>query len=244
METEKAIASFLKLAESELSVARYLYEIENYHKSLYMFQQSVEKAYKADALITRQIQLTDLENVRHDYVRLLEKSLNSLPPDTQNKVITDVFNYYGEEVDAASVMNTIERSNRFEFFTLTNEQIDYFINLIKQQKEMFSQIDLSLYIDAAISANKFSAEEIKNLQNTFNEEGKKEARIFLGHSVTLQYIGLMTSAHSDHTRYPNKRTGYTCPTEIYTIEMPLVRRQKELMEMASESINFIKTNYK
>jgi HEPN domain-containing protein len=243
---DNVIISLLKLSEEELTTAKDQYKKGIYHKSLFLFQQSVEKAYKALALDTRQIELTDLKKIGHDYVKLLKKSLSGLPENTRGKLLTDNLDLLKieEPVDGTEIYNGLMQMSRADFFNLPEEMIEYFLQLIAANKKMISKSDFSYLVDIVNSSNKLTAEELEAFnidhEKGYSPEELKTMALFQSHGVTLQFIGLMTSPHSEQTRYPLQENNYKCPTEIYTIELPLIKHQEKLMKMAGEAIKFIK----
>jgi len=65
------------IALSDLSVARHLYGIRKHSQSLFYFQQSVEKANKAFALINEMVKPEELLQVGHDSMAIYRKSIES-----------------------------------------------------------------------------------------------------------------------------------------------------------------------
>jgi hypothetical protein len=245
---DNVIKSLLKLSEEELMSAKTQYKKGIYHKSLFLFQQSVEKAYKAIALDSRQIELTDLKKIGHDYIKLLKKSLNALPQDTRGKMLTDSIKLFEdkEPFDSEDVFKELALMGRSDFFYLTEETIEYFLKLIAVHKKYILKSDFSSLPELVNSSNKLTSEELAQFQaehqKGFSKQQLKTMALFQSHCVTLQIIGFMTSPHSEQTRYPLQVSNYKCPTEIYTIDFSLIKHQKKIMKMAGDSIKFIKAH--
>ncbi len=245
---DKIVTSLLKISGEELATAKTEYKKGVYHKSLFLFQQAVEKAYKALALDTRQIGLDDLKKVGHDYVKLLKTSLKNLPEDLRTEAFAynaELFNY-SDPLEENEIYIELMRLGRTDFFNMTDEDINNYLKYISKYKRLAFKSNFSNLADIVTRSNKLSAEELAEFlaeqQSGFTTEQLKVMTMFQSHGVTLQLLGLMTSPHSEQTRYPLEHNDYKCPTEIYTMDFPLIKHQNKLMKMADDSIKFIKTH--
>lgn len=66
---------WIKLAISDLSSSRILYEAGQYRSSYFLFQQAAEKANKAFALYAGLIQEDELADIRHDQFKMYRRSI-------------------------------------------------------------------------------------------------------------------------------------------------------------------------
>src|SRR5688572_24002708 len=107
---EATINSLMTIAEDELKAAKLLYSKGIYHKSLFLFQQANEKAYKASALISGHIGLNDLTKVGHDFIKLLKKGTESMNTEAREKALDLVRESYKleEDVTQEDIFNQIE----------------------------------------------------------------------------------------------------------------------------------------
>ena len=66
----------LNIAESDLEASRVLYENKLYPQAIFYFQQSVEKANKSLALVTKHVTEKELSgNIRHEAIKIHEKAV-------------------------------------------------------------------------------------------------------------------------------------------------------------------------
>lgn len=243
---DKIVVSLLKISSDELMSARTEYKMGIYHKSLFLFQQSIEKAYKALAIDTRQINVSDLRNVGHDYVKLLKTSLNSLPANVKNQVVDDSKELFDddEQLSGEEIFAEVNKLARTDFFNLSEDDIKYYLTYLNKCKRVASKSNFANLTQLAIDSNKLTDSErleaVTEQMNGYSEEQIKLMIMFQCSGLTLQILALFTSPHSEQTRYPLEHNDYKCPTEIYTKDFPLIKHQKKLMKMAQEAIDFLK----
>lgn len=251
---DKVFGSLVKVAKSDIESAIILYNKGNYYNSMFLFQQAVEKGYKASALITKQLTLLDLKKVGHDYIKLLKKVVNEGFQGSKHPIDPIVYKIAAEDVelDTEDVHSTIGEAKRDEFFDLTEQDIEMFLNLISVQKTRLPDL-----FSLALGNPEFmtQVETYTNLTRDESDQGKaeflnqsvEETKVFyqlLHHVFTLNILGILTSPHSEQARYPSYNTSdstFACPSEIYNESMPLVKNQMKLMLLAQESINFLKS---
>ena len=247
---EHVIESLIQLSSEELAIAKSLYKKGNYHKSLFLFQQSVEKAYKAVGLDSKSIVLTDLRKIGHDYVELLKLTFRGMSSNTRIKIIdgnADILNVEPPN-NEEEIYSAIMQSARADFFNLKEEEIQELLNILSTYKKNISSADAMLnnllFIkDVAVSSGKLNNEQLMELQSLkisdMDKKDQKKLIQYQTYSLNLQMLGLMTSPHSEQTRYPLSTNNYQCPTKIYTIDFPLIKHQPQLMKIAGEAIKFM-----
>jgi hypothetical protein len=249
---QKILASLINTSILDLESAKVLYSQKLYHTSLFCFQQSMEKAYKTSALVTGQIQLSELRSIGHDYFNLLKKTFQSTFFENGNAGHTMVFGFLfdGADISKDEVDNTINESNRKAFFSMTENDLKNFINsfsAIKQQANdlFFSNIGHEKFLAIANSSPQ------PNLAGTDNpvvlqpDDLNLEAiRTFTNHIITIHMLGILTSPHSEQARYTffdKDGSNIKSPVEIYTMDMPIIKNLEYLMNMAEEAISYLKT---
>lgn len=248
---ETIITSLITIAEKDLESAVLLYDNGNYYNSLFFFQQAIEKAYKASALLTRQIGLSELKYVGHDYIKLLKKCIKDGFAGTQHALDPIFFNMVAEDVDISkddieSTMSTIKRD---AFFNLTETDLDFFLKLIENQQEYLKTAFTTMignpdFIKQISNSGQLNQSDIEALsQSSPQDQDKDEMLVMINHVFTLNILGLITSPHSEQARYPfynHSDATVSCPTEIYNQNMPVIKHQVKLMKMAEHAINYLK----
>lgn len=92
-------AELLKIAKMDLRASRVLYENRLYPQSIFYFQQSVEKACKAYALLTNQVSEIELKKkISHDAIKIYEGAI-------KQQVI--IFRFIKENIDKLPKLKTM-----------------------------------------------------------------------------------------------------------------------------------------
>lgn len=245
---EKTIISLMTIAEDELKGAKILYSKGIYHKALFLFQQANEKAYKASALITGQIQLADLKYVGHDFFRLLKKAAETMNIETKEKVVALVKKPYNlnEEVSTEDIFNEVDNAKRGDFFNLDEEEIRYYIkNINKFRRASKSMLDKNALLELTEMSNKISLKDKEGFVEYLNSNDADVGLLNIQNTISnfnvFYIIGIMTSPHSEQSRYPfGTGKNLMCPTQIYTKDFPLVKHQRRLMNLCNASIIDVK----
>lgn len=248
--------SLIRKAELDLLAAKLLYKRKDYSNSLFLFQQAVEKAYKAAGIKTGQISINDLTVVGHNFLKMLKISLKPI----SNNNIVEISNWWqdsikSEENITEEQLTEITPSDRQFFFQLNETEIS---NLLKQithykkniKKTLNKPEGIKMLLQLAKESGRFSALELEAIyQENSNEianSDTNEISDYLGHVFALQILGLITTAHSEQTRYPfTNKNDYSvkCPIEIYTQDMPLIKNLTKLFRIANKAIKSLKSEY-
>lgn len=242
---EKMAKILLNLAESEINCAIGLY-CTNHAKSLYLFQQAVEKAYKATGLLTGHICVEELKDIGHDYVRLLKRTMKlyaNIEPEVKCKVAA-VF----DPSESNNIENDFEINDnlkRSDFFIITGEKLLDILSMISRAKG--SLLDKGIDLETTQNILFFSKEAEKGaLESITNidEFSKDELQMFMKsvsegayYGMVLNILGLITSPHSETTRYPFINDAILVdPNGFYTINLPLIKNQMDFMLLGQEAI--------
>lgn len=254
---EEYIYSLIKIANNDLACAKILYRKKFYPQSLFLLQQAIEKSYKAIGLITNKIDIPESKNVSHDYMKLLRKVLLNYQDVEKERIISLSLKALGKNYsdNPKNIIKEIENTSNKEFFNLSESEIEEFFALLKKYKRKMNPLKFTkvknLKEDYELALlNKYNSPaevaEINKIIASTNDGLNKEESIFMvnfqKHSFALHIVGLITSPNFEQSRYPILKidnTGINCPIEIYTDETPIIKKQKEIMQITEKAIKFL-----
>ena len=249
---EDIINSLIKIADADLKSAKLLYENKSYYNSLFLFQQAMEKSYKATGLLIGQLDLIGLRLVGHDYIKLLKKTVKDGFAGTQHYLDSTFYKMIAEDIDITTneIEATMSSVKRDIFFDLTDEALVFFVKLIDNQQDYITHtfetiVESPDFFRKLQDAGQLTQDDIDSLKTSnFQSVEEKTAMLtFSKHLITFNILGLITSPHSEQTRYPFLNNGsVSCPTEIYTMDMPIIKHQMKLMLIAEASINYFRNH--
>jgi HEPN domain-containing protein len=144
----------LKIAKEDLQASKVLYENGLYPQAIFYFQQSVEKANKAFALITKQVKENELlKEVGHDTINIYDKSTKHLKKECEQ--IKENLNIL-PELKAAKIFKGFNIDKNLRQFEIYSSQI----KKIKEGKKELIYIpsrDIRHFLKEIESAKKDSA---------------------------------------------------------------------------------------
>lgn len=249
---KEVLKSFISIAESDINSALMLYKKGNYANSLFMLQQSVEKAYKVAGVLTHQLLPNDVKKIGHDYLNLLRISLNKSNPELTDLSLTTAvdFGIFDADVDSHAItttMNTIKRAN---LFNTSESEIEEYFKGISKYKRMNKTLYHTLkgrkkIIEMSKAKFPFTPEHFESFERETLDltNSMTDVENLLNHTFTVGMLGMITSPHSEQARYPffdSTTFEYTCPIATYNINLPIIKHQKKMMKMAAGSIQYFK----
>lgn len=257
---ENYVSSLIKIASNDLKSAKILYKKEFYAQSLFLLQQSIEKTYKAIGLLTRQIDIQELKDVSHDYIKMLKKGLSCINETALEKIITSEIKKFdnNSEGEPRGVIDLINRTKNKEFFNLSEEDIQNIFESIKKYKRINYPLKytktknlLELY-NAAMQNKNLTVQEINEIQELINNTNEGLSKVesincyyFITNFYTLNLMGLITSPNFEQSRYPiiqNNGIDVNCPTELYLKETPIIKNQKVIIRYVEKAIKFLQND--
>jgi len=162
----------LNIAKSDLEASRVLYENQLYPQAIFYFQQSVEKANKSLALVTKQVTEKELyRNIGHEAIKIHEKAIK------RQKDKYEQFN------DHLKLFPELREVGFIENFNIKREirQFDFFlsyINKIRHDKNKLihmSSWDISRLLKEMEKGKNDIQKEMQNLSKfRMNDENLKQ----------------------------------------------------------------------
>ena len=254
---EKYISSLIKIANNDLISSKILYKKKLYPQSLFLLQQSIEKSYKAVGLLTRQINIDDLKDVGHDFIKMLKKGFNSIQGTAKERIISSGIKKIDKSIvdKPEEIINSLNETKNKEFYNLSESQIQSYFDLISKLKRTQYPLKytkknnlIELY-NAAMQNKNLTSDEIKGIQELINsttsglsKEDSVNLYNFMNNFYALNIIGLITSPNFEQSRYPlikDNHIDVNCPNEVYTSETPIIKNQRTIMRHAEKAIKFL-----
>jgi hypothetical protein len=224
-----AIGIWIKLALSDLKASKILYEQKLFRQSYFLFQQATEKANKAHALKFGLAKEEDLKDMGHNQFKIDRKyvatkiaGLDSLLKQT-NKLPAKLDKKHKDLKQSLSAIDSLRNQN---LVNLSSLEISSLYKQISSQRIPFEERNPG----------------VKKLLQDAGEakRGYLLALALLQWTSDLAYIKLAISAcsiltvqHSTLTRYPENGND---PTKIYTLRLPLVKKQPLFMNLLEDAI--------
>lgn len=238
--------SLFSIAEEELQCSKLLYRNKKYSKSLYMFQQSVEKLNKACALLLQHIKIDELPKVGHSFSKLLIKSIDSYSPESRIH-INQLMNVWDETINEEEIYSDIKSLKNEDHFYLSQSAFDELFQEIKNyrkflKKTMSNKTSVDIIAQIAIASGK--GPEIENVESmpSFTKDEVKDIVEILIQNFSINLLGMITSPHSEQTRYPfiDKSNSVKCPIKIYTLNFPLIENLSKLIKIAEKALTTLR----
>lgn len=258
----------IETARLDLEAARILYRNKLYPQSIFLFQQSVEKAHKAACLSWRLIEEEKLKSweighkatgIYKKHIEKRKKMLEELKKDlNENQKLKNVF----EDQDFEKVRRALDE-DLLDLKKLEKSDIDMSLREIKSliadikklkaikiklEKEQFNGIIIAFFaplLDISAKFDPKKADELKQDMEKSLEKldyDKSEVSKYFFNSlyvaISLPLIAFITSPHSTASRYPETNS---TPRKIYTKKLPLVKMLPELMELHKEALRRLKS---
>lgn len=177
----------LNIAKSDLEASRVLYENQLYPQAIFYFQQSVEKANKSLALVTKQVTEKELyRNIGHEAIKIHEKAIKRQKDKYEQ--FNDHLKLFPELREVGFIKNfNIKREIRqFDFFLS-------YINKIRHDKNKLihmSSWDISRLLKEMEKGKNDIQKEMQNLSKfRMNDENLKQTNknFFNLYNVALKY---------------------------------------------------------
>lgn len=248
----RTIISLIKKADLDLSASKVLFKKQDFSNSLFLFQQAVEKGYKAGGLLTRQISIDQLNLVGHNFLKMLKFTLSGVTSDGLALTANLRQELLGTDDYVENEFQNINPSDRHKFFDLNENEILDLLNQINSFKKNLKKIlanpqGVSGILELAKQSGKLTEVEKSGIDsedpNQIALSDTSKTSELLGQIFALQILGLITTAHSEQTRYPftdKLSLSVKCPTEIYTADMPVIKNLKKFFKLADKAIFALK----
>lgn len=264
----KTINTWLNLAFDDLQSSEVLYKDGKYRASYFLFQQAVEKTGKIYAYILNMATVDSFEDIRHDQFKILRKHLVKQLGETQTKVpaVTDLSKQLKLQKEEKSLNDAIKGIDSMWNEDLVNISSKDLNELLKEFKNSFIlKLDLpnKYNEEAKEMVNSFikrmsrrkspkAARALKPFLELVADENsfRKGYEIFVPAlnrwidsiycSLAIYGCALITVQHSSLTRYPKERKD---PLKIYTLKLPVIRKQPQFMDLLNKALSKIKKNY-
>lgn len=229
-EKEALIKGFLRISRDDLEASRLLHERELFALAVYHLQQAVEKATKAQILLSGRITVEEIRGIRHDSLRGQQIFANKL--SRYVKMLAQATP--GLNADLSKLDELRGKSKRREVALFDGITIDTLIAAYDSQVEhanlptglashkmetIFTQV-LRDYPEF-----KLTEDEIKEARSKLNEMLPR--LVSSGQSLPFLFVAsVLTSPHWMWTRYPD---GDIKPWE-YQKSMGIVSRMPQLID--------------
>ena len=177
----------LNIAKLDLEASRVLYENQLYPQAIFYFQQSVEKANKSLALVTKQVTEKELyRNIGHEAIKIHEKAIKRQKDKYEQ--FNDHLKLFPElgEVGFIENFNIKREIRQFDFFLS-------YINKIRHDKNKLihmSSWDISRFLREMEKGKKDIEKEMQNLSKfRMNDKTLKKMNhnFFDLYNVVLKY---------------------------------------------------------
>lgn len=183
----KMKAELLDIAKSDLKASRVLYENRLYPQAVFYFQQSVEKANKSLALVTKLVTEKELyRNIGHQAIKIHEKAI---------KRQKDKYEQFNDHLTLFSELRELEI---FEGFNVKREirQFDLFLSYIDEIRHdnnkliHMSSWDIRRFLKEMKNTKKDIEKEMQNISKfRMNDKSRKKMRQNFSelYNVALKY---------------------------------------------------------
>lgn len=230
MEKIVNIDVWIKLCLNDLKGARILYEQKEFRNSYYLFQQATEKANKAFTLKFELANEKDILTMGHDIFKFNRRFAE--------KEIQKIENLFREsKVHSSEITKKYENLKKglSELDSLRNKDL---VNLsIKELDSLYKGavsiqkpfVERNPEMGKSLQAFGFGGEILIGLLQLWLDKA------FIKLSISV--CGILTMQHNTSTRYPDNLKD---PTIIYTLKLPIIKKQPLFMNLLEEVIHKMK----
>jgi hypothetical protein len=258
--TESYINSLIMVASGDIKASKTLYKKELYPQSLFLLQQAIEKAYKAIGLITRQISVSDLRSVSHDFIKMLKRGFGNINESSRSELVKNQIKKFDKtnSLENENIEAELSMIQNKDFFNLNNEDIQFIFTLLKALNRSNYPLKLTktkhlieIYRLASQSSSLTDEEQIElqdlidSTTNGLSKEESIKAYHLKNYTTTLNLFGLLTSPNFQHARYPmpdSDNSSITCPTNIFQIDTPIIMNMPYILRHSEKAIKFLASN--
>lgn len=261
---KEAISVWIEIALNDLKSARLLYEHEQFSNSYFLFQQSVEKANKAFALLSGKITVEELEDFKHDQFKIYRKLLvaqreqahsTSVALDSNpNPIPTEI----KKEFDFKSHYQTLDKSVRFidslrnlDLINLSASELNYFLRELKKLEKVKLKIPKNakeiVYVKLANFIGAFGTEEAMKMKSALIALSSEETDELW--NVILQTIPLFLDVifvnltlyfcallTIQHSSLTRYPDEGDSPLWLYDLDLPIVKKQPLFMNYMDKAL--------
>jgi HEPN domain-containing protein len=265
----KLISDLIKLSESDLKSSRILYYSGQYPQSVFLFQQSTEKANKAIGLMGEFLKPNQLLGIGHDQVKVYKKGINKqirlleelnekLEPfnEAKNHPLISGFNVSDlpqQLTEGIAAFDELKKS------TLTGSDIDGLIDTLCELREfkrelphdfneqLIKQIyqvgDWLATFGVAGQQQRLELENWMSLKQNQTELIKILRKILdtaTEFGRSISGLALLAIVMNEHSSSPRYPMNGKSPFQLYHANNPLVTRLPVLSEFVEEGISTLK----
>lgn len=256
---EEIISSLIVNAKNNLNASKLLFENRLYSESIFMLQQSIEKANKAIALMSNLISITDLYNIKHNQLKILRKTLNNLNLNSNDKVFDAVFAHIHPTEslvdEKEDIIKTISNLSLNELYNLSDERINQLLNKLDDSLTSFPEIfktkeNRDLILQKALENSNLTNESIQQIKQLMSDDSgykfNPDEIVIINAYIIFTLLGLLTCPHAEQSRYPTFDEfgkNVICPTSVYNENYKLILYYKRIIQTAEIGIEIlVKTN--
>ena len=234
--------------------------VEKANKSFALFNDGLEeKEFKKIGHNSLKINRKEIDKQLKD-IKKITKQLESFP-SVKNHNVYKIQNIPNYQYGLREALNFINNSKDYDLVYIEESEIDELLKRLKEiqnvticfpdnSEEIFRSklIEITDWIsefktDKALMSREEYLELINNkeLFHQFLDDLENEILPFIIDftivQLTLYFLSILTIQHLSLSRYPDKEIN---PDTIYTIGLPLVQKQPELMTLLEKAIELIK----
>lgn len=265
----KLISDLLKLSETDLKSSRILYYSGHYPQSVFLFQQSTEKANKVIGLMGEFLQPNQLFKVGHDQMKVYSRGINKqiklieelnekLEPfnEAKNHPLISGFNFPDlpqQLTDGIAAFDELKKS------TLNGEDLDGLMDILWELREFHlelpgdfnEQVINQLYqVGDWLSTFGVTGQQQRlELENWMNLKENQTDLIKILRQIletavefgqTVSSLALLAIIMNEHSSTPRYPTNGKSPFQLYHAKNPLITRLPELSDFAEQYITTLK----
>jgi HEPN domain-containing protein len=232
MEMNKA-GIWIKLALSDLKASRLLYEQKQFRTSYFLFQQSTEKANKAFALKFGLAEEEDLKGMGHNQFKL-ERRFAARKIEELNRVF----------IEPQEITPELEKKHKD-----LKEGLSALDSLRNQNLVNLSSTEINSLYEGITRLKIPFKKRVPPVKKILQDSGDLKPGYLLALGLiqwrldvsfirlSISACSILTEQHSTLTRYPEQGKD---PTKIYTLRLPIVKKQPLFMNLLEEVIDKMK----
>ena len=251
---KKITAIWIKLALSDLKASNILHEQKQYRTSYFLFQQAAEKANKAYALTFGIVEEEGLKSIGHNQFKIFRKvildQINKLKDQTKgfnedpliSGTVNDItklalpksrknskISPLSAEAKVQSLneaLSNIDKIRNHDFVNMTLSDVNGLYKIYSNSQLLNNDLFLHLKIELK--------KRLKQRDYYLGISLFSYMRDFYFILIAFVVCSMVTIQHSTLTRYPEKGRN---PLQIYTLKLPLIKKQLLFMNLLEEALN-------
>jgi len=224
------ILDFLNDAEEDTIASKILYEKGIWSRSVFLIQQSAEKACKVFGLVIGTLSTADMaQSIKHYTPLVFIKILED--PITED--VFPILKKYGlkdEGKNIANLKGLITSKKRDEFILIEEEVLQAFLSIIDKIRENV----IPKYNSESSRVKQVFAKHLPQYKREIMDYDMGEYLFFV---TSLYVIGAITFAHEQSARYSDAQV--VTPKD-YTPDMPIVKVLPKLHAIMEETLNALR----